>query len=291
MANTSVKVELKPIVRIRVRCAEAHTDPWLRRLYVVWAAIPPGESETTPGESDPETGEDRNPGIPALYAVAQSDEKGNLSPVMNGLDPATDATVTLFPDVDYQFYFVRHPAAQFAHDIASALNADPEGAKKRYGEARKLRAILTQTGVDKKKKPILEGVISLQEDPAWFVQNGSPHYGGWALFRNMPGTGSNKVDTDIQCRPLFDHVRRLQFQLGRLRYPIGNQWHPYSPEPWTSDATRKKQKAKLPGLLYPNEGVNDRGRKRGRTIRLTYGSLGIPWDMGDERARWYFRLR
>ena len=71
----------------------------------------------------------------------------------------------------------------------------------------------------------------------------------------MPGTGSNKVDTDIQCRPLFDQVRRLQFQIGRLRYPIGNQWHPYSPEPWTSDAARKKSKAKLPGLLYPNEGV------------------------------------
>lgn len=175
MADTSVKVELKPIVRIRVRCAEAHADPWLRRLYVVWAAIPPGES-------DPETGEDRNPEIPASYAVAQSDEKGNLSPVMNGLDPATDATVPLFPDVDYLFYFVRHPAAQFAQDIASALNLDPAEAKKRYGEPRKLRSILTQTGADKKAKPIMEGVISLKEDPAWFVQNGSPHYGGWALF-------------------------------------------------------------------------------------------------------------
>jgi len=182
MADTSVKVELKPIVRIRVRCAEAHADPWLRRLYVVWAAIPPGESEATPGESDPETGEDRNPEIPASYAVAQSDEKGNLSPVMNGLDPATDATVPLFPDVDYLFYFVRHPAAQFAQDIASALTLDPAEAKKRYGEPRKLRAILTQTGADKKAKPIMEGVISLKEDPTWFVQGGSPHYGEWALF-------------------------------------------------------------------------------------------------------------
>lgn len=238
MPTPSIPVEIQPIVRIRVRCSKAHTDPWLRRLYVVWAAVP---ADATP---------------PA-FALAQSDEKGYLSPVMNQLDPAVKATLPLFPNIDYHFYFVRHPSAAFAQDIITELNADFAATSKKYGAPRTRQAVLTQTGVDKKKKAIMEGVISVEEDPAWFIQNGSPFYGGWALFRDMPGTGSNVVNTDVQCEVLAQQVRRLQFQLGRLRYPIGNQWHPYSPEPWTEDAARKKAKAKLPGKLYPNEGLFD----------------------------------
>ena len=238
MATPSIPVQIQPIVRIRVRCAEAHTNPWLRRLYVVWAAVP---ADATP----------------AVFALAQSDEKGYLSPVMNQLDPAVKSTLPLFPDIDYQFYFVRHPSATFAQDLIAELNADFAAASKKHGAPRTRKAVLTETGKDKKKKPIMEGVISIEEDPSAFIQLGSTLYGGWALFRDMPGTGSNTVDTDVQCQPLYKQVRRLQFQLGRLRYPIGNQWHPYSPEPWTDDKTRKRTKAKLPSLLYPNEGLFD----------------------------------
>jgi hypothetical protein len=259
--GTSVPVELKPIVRIRVRCKEDHKDPWLRRLYVVWAPLPPSADA-------------------ALFSVAQSDSQGYLSPPLNDLDPTPDKSIPLVVDVDYQFYFVRYPDASFANSLAKELNAGPD-AKKKWGEPRVLRAVLTQTGVDKKKKPILEGVISLDEDPAWFLPQGSPQYGNWLLFRDMPGTGSNKKDADIQCRPLFAQVRRLQFHLGRLRYPVGNQWHPYSPEPAMDAKGRTKNQ------LYPNEGVFDvclwnavllfqRNARAGEAIKLDPAKPRVP---------------
>jgi hypothetical protein len=221
-------------------------DPWLRRLYVVWAAP---SSVCDPSETSIEFGPEVN------FTVAQTDEKGYICPLRNTLDPAPEATLPLFPGLDYYFFFVRHPDSSLAEQLCLDMNADPYATVARVGQPQFLQAILTETGKDKAKKPIEEGVISIATDPKKFVQLGSPRYGGWALFRNMPGTGSNQKDTDIQCKVLFDQVRRLQYHLGALRYIIGNQWHPYSPEPFLPTKDRNKLRPKLPELLYPNEGV------------------------------------
>ncbi len=242
----ALPIEIKPIVRVRVRCADAVPDPWLRRLYVVWA---PPSSVCDPSETSIEFGPD------VSFSVAQTDEKGYICPLRNTLDPAPEATLPLFPGLEYYFFFVRHPDSSLAEQLCLDMNADPYPTIERLGQPQFLQAVLTETGKDKAKRPILEGVISLATDPKKFVQLGSPRYGGWALFRNMPGTGSNQKDSDIQCKVLYDQVRRLQFHLGALRYIVGNQWHPYSPEPFLSDAARKKAKLKLSPLLYPNEGV------------------------------------
>jgi hypothetical protein len=239
MADT-IKVELKPGIRIRVRCKEDHAKPWLRRLYVVWAAVPP---EPPPDSEPAESAQ------PQTFFAAQSDNDGYLSPRLNPLDPTPAASLPLFPDIDYHFYFVRFPDASFATDLVKELNADLAAAKEKWGEPHSLKAVLTQTGTDKAKKPIMEGILSVDEDPSWFLPPGADFYGGWLLFRDMPGTGSNTSDKDIQCQPLFHQVRRLQFHLGHLRYPIGNHYHPYSPEPWAN--THKEDN----NGRFPNEGV------------------------------------
>jgi hypothetical protein len=240
-SKISKKVDLKPILRIRVRCKEAHTDPWLRRLYVIWAAPvkPPdsGAKADTP-----------------KFALAQTDSRGYLSPIRTTLDPdPRGGAMPMVPGIKYLLYFVRWPSAEFPTNIIGDLE-DYEAGKKKWGNPQEIAPVFKAAGKNKHGAPVQEGIIEVEEKSSAFIQRGSDFYDGWTLFRDMPGTGSNSSDNDIQCPPLKTQVRRLQYHLGAMRYPIGNQWHPYSPEPFTPTASRSRGK---PERLYPNESVFD----------------------------------
>jgi hypothetical protein len=77
MANPSKKkIPVKPILKARVCCKscfdKGRKDPWLRRLFVVWAASPPQPQEGA------------SPELP-VFEIAQSDgrlkQEGYLSPL------------------------------------------------------------------------------------------------------------------------------------------------------------------------------------------------------------------
>jgi hypothetical protein len=133
-----------------------------------------------------------------------------------------------------------------AKELLSDLKQDLEAAKKKWGEWQTVKLEVRSVGKNKKQ----ELLLSVAEDADWFVPQGSSIYKGWVLFRDMPGSGNNRKPGDIQCPPLLEQVTRLQYHLGALRYPIGNQWHPYSPEPWKKNADTGKRQ-----MLYPNEGI------------------------------------
>lgn len=140
----ALPIEIKPIVRVRVRCADAVPDPWLRRLYVVWA---PPSSVCDPSETSIEFGPD------VSFSVAQTDEKGYICPLRNALDPAPEATLPLFPGLDYYFFFVRHPDSSLAEQLCLDMNADPYPTVERVGQPQFLQAVLTETGKDEAADP------------------------------------------------------------------------------------------------------------------------------------------
>src|SRR6185503_18261737 len=115
-------VKLKPLVLARVRCAVAHKDPWLKRLYVLWAPI-------DPTQTDPKTAK------PPVFNLAQSDTKGYLSPLKTDLDPNPQKTVPLAEGAEYLFFFVRHPDDSLPRTIMADVNA---GKREKWGEPRKM---------------------------------------------------------------------------------------------------------------------------------------------------------
>jgi len=265
------KIPLKPIILMRVRCKNCHAAsrvPWLRRLYVIWAAPPPAASGgtgsegsgTTAAAAQPAAGAaagDTTPAPPPKpnYALVQSNKDGYLCPPV-GLDPQPDDTLGMFPDHEYWFYFVRHPDDSLPKQILADLNEDPDKAAQTWGaKPIPITPTFQTTGKNRKGQTVQEGVIEVEEDSSQFVPKGSDLYKGWVLFRDMPGTGVSSADRYQQCPLIAEQVRRLQYHLGALRYPVGNQWHPYSPEPWTPNKERRKKG--LSDQLYPNEGWFD----------------------------------
>lgn len=235
MAKQKVVIHLKRIILVRLRCDEDHKDPWLKRLYVLWA--------------DPKdiSAQGKSPN----FHLAQTDTSGYLSPILSDLDPHPTETKKLFPDYEYYFYFVRHPETKLPQQILTELNDDLEAAKKKWGDWQAMKPQLETTGKDKKGRAIKEAIVRISEDASSFIPAGSDLYKGWVLFRDMPGgSEAHKSIRVDQCPPLLQQVTRLQFHLGALRYPIGNHRHPYMPAPW-------KKLPEEDGLLYPNEGVFD----------------------------------
>lgn len=234
---SSVKVTASAAVRIRVRCKNNHKDPWLRRLYVVWATIP------APPPAPPSA---------QVFQVGLTDNEGNLLAAWDEEgDVKPGKAIPMFPGVEYDMYFVRWPSQTFADDLAADINAKFAETVKKHGPPHRIKVERLSTGSSIKGKPLKEGVIKVEEKPEIFLPLGSNLYGKWVLFRNMPGTGSNQKDKDIQCDDLRKQVRRLQFHMGRLRYPIGNNFHPYTPEPFGHPHKEDNK------FDYPNEGIFD----------------------------------
>src|SRR6059058_364640 len=92
-------VQLKPLVLTRIRCdvdADAKSahgqNPWLARLYVLWAPLDPAAKEGDPLSK---------------FHLGQTDQRGYLSPMKTELDPDPEKTFPLAEDTEYYFYFIR----------------------------------------------------------------------------------------------------------------------------------------------------------------------------------------
>lgn len=211
-----------------------------------------------------------------MFAVKRSNEMGDLLELWteDGASKPGKA-IPLFPGVEYDMYFVRYPSETYAVQLANALNSNFAKGIETYGKPKRIAPERVVTGVDKKTKATIEeSVIKVDHKPELFLPQGSTFYKGWLLFRDMPGTGANQVIGNIQCPPLRDEVRRLQFHLGRLRYIVGSHYHPYSPEPAES-IHREADDGR-----YPNEGLFDvvlwnavlrfqRDARTGNALKLT----------------------
>ena len=98
--NKNKNIPIKPILKVRVCCKSCfeagRKDPWLRRLYVVWAAPP----------AEPAEGEDR---LKPVFDLAQSDgrlgQEGYLSPLTASGMADPKKTVSMVKDVEYFCYF------------------------------------------------------------------------------------------------------------------------------------------------------------------------------------------
>lgn len=156
------------------------------------------------------------------------------------------------PNAEYEFIFVQHPDHTWADDALKLLNeggVDPEDPSKplppliKGGDLTKLRHLRApkspevkpteKPGTSKEAprisrndwysgptvlKPDETGAVRVPEDPALFLPGGDPFYGKWCLFRDMPSG---------KCDPVQSQVYRLQAHLGALRFPHGDQEHPY----------------------------------------------------------------
>jgi len=287
---SSIPIQISSAMRTRVRCKTDHADPWLRGLYLVWAALPvpkkaPEPPPATPGAAPPPAPPPDKPAPeapkepefePQVYAVKRSNELGDLLELWTeDGESKPGKAIPLFPGVAYDMYFVRYPSESFAVQLTQELNEDFAAAVKKYGKPQRVVPERVVTGVDKKTKATIEeSVIKVGHKPELFLPQGSTFYKGWLLFRDMPGTGANQVITDIQCAPLLEEVRRLQFHLGRLRYITGSHFHPYSPEP--AESIHREDDAGR----YPNEGLFDvvlwnavlrfqRDARTGKALQLT----------------------
>lgn len=208
-------ITLKPIVIGRVRCAEKHKvvrkkkteeiTVFLKRLYVLWAPIDP-----TKAEDEQEL----------KFHIAQTDMEGYLSPLLSDLDPDLQKPQPLAEDVEYYFYFVRHPDDALPREILKDVN---EGKTDPWGEPQKIKVVREPPpgGKSKKGKDNKELMVAVPEQPEAFLPGGSEFYKKWVLFRDMPCA---------ECAPVIEQVTRLQYHLGALRYPVGDHGHPYSPE-------------------------------------------------------------
>lgn len=82
-------VTTKPLLLVRVKCAgkdkdgKEHENPWLRRLYVIWAAAGPDGKRATP------------------FHLGQTDQNGWLSAPKTDLDPSPEGVVPLVANLTY----------------------------------------------------------------------------------------------------------------------------------------------------------------------------------------------
>ena len=250
--KATAKVRGKELLRVYIRCADCaktKVDPALRQLFVFWAS--------PEVKSDEENSADDARG-PATFALAKTDDGGFLSPPFEDTGAHPTKSVPVVAGVKYRFYFVRHPDIDYVRGILTRLNKaieTPKELKKfvdEFGEAKELEGKIEKIVIKGQKKSSL--VFEIPEKPGYFIPRGSDLYDGWVLYRGMPGSGivmpsiGDRKQAHLQCAAITKQVTRLQCHLGALRYPVGNQWHPYIPERWVK--TRPHQE-----FLYPNEGM------------------------------------
>ena len=140
----------------------------------------------------------RTDGAGYLIAAPKDGEKGALP-------------VRWSEGATYLLYLVRTDRA-LAEQVRVAA-----GAEQRFGEPLRLSGEVQQS----KKRGTPSLVFAVPESPDSYLPKGSELTLGWCLLRDMPND---------RCAPVRRAVKRLQYALGAMRYPVGSQGHPYTPE-------------------------------------------------------------
>jgi hypothetical protein len=224
MANGNSRVQTAPLMRIRVRCDADHTSPWLGRLYVLWADAggAGGANETAPAQTA------------RRYQVGVTDAEGYLSPLTTNLEPDPQRTIVLAENVEYDFYLIRFPDPAEVQRIIASING---GSQDPWGAPQRLR--VTRESVGQRRQRI-ELLLRVPEQPQSFIPKGSTFYQEWVLFRGMPNE---------YCPAVVNQVKRLQYQLGTMRYPVGWQGQPYWPRP-RQNGNRKGEEGAFDETLW-----------------------------------------
>ncbi len=168
-------------------------------------------------------------------------------------------------DHEYEFYFIHHPSRAEAERIAALMHVGDES----FGAPSRLR--VERVGRD--------AGVRVPVAPERFIPRGPVRYGEWTLH------GESALNA---CKPLHKHVRKLQDDLGRLRYVIGGPT-PYTPVARKKPGTGEAKREPLDGW-FSEQTLNavygfQRDARRGRAFCLSR-SPTTPGDylVGEERA-------
>jgi hypothetical protein len=168
------------------------------------------------------------------YVLGIVDDKGYLQPVHSGYNPWFDIASGRDPDTyklsvgeKYLVCGLRHPSPKLARSLTHYLNkaATDEDKKHRFdtwGTLTHEITISSETVGDG-----VQSVMRLSEKVDDFVPRGSDRYGGWLLYRDMPHQA---------CAPLAEPVRKVQDDLTKLRYPVGDSDKPFTPSLYDAKA-------------------------------------------------------
>jgi hypothetical protein len=161
------------------------------------------------------------------YVLGIVDDKGFLQPVHSSYNPWFDIATGRDPDTykltvgeSYHVCGLRHPSPALARALTRYLNrAQTEDDKQHrfdtWGTLTRVIKVDGETVGDG-----VQSVMKLSEKVDDFVPRGSDRYGGWLLYRDMPHQA---------CAPLAEPVRKVQEDLTKLRYPVGDAHIPFTP--------------------------------------------------------------
>lgn len=152
--------------------------------------------------------------------------QGYLVPVHGAYNPWYDVVTTPGRDPDayklvegekYEVCLLRHPSPALARALTRHLNKKPDSGDSRYGFGS--WGALTRVVTVEAAASGGEVALKLSESAADYVPKGGAQYGEWTIYRAMPHR---------YCPALEPHVKKVQEDLGLLRYPIGGNGSPYS---------------------------------------------------------------
>lgn len=226
--------------------------------------------------------------------------KGYLVPVHAAYNPWYDVVTTPGRDPDaykllagerYEVCLLRHPSPAVARALTRHLNRRPDADDARYGFGSwgTLTRVVTVEAASASGGS--EVALKLSESAADYVPRGAARYGEWTIYRAMPHR---------YCPALAPHVKKLQEDLGLLRYPIGEHGSPYSPMDFKANADAEKKEeggfdrqAQAAAARF-HENVN-----AGQAFQLAYKdvahggkdwayAIGKPfdWAAADPAAKW-----
>ncbi len=168
------------------------------------------------------------------FVLGIVDEKGFLQPVHANYNPWLDIATDRDPDTykltvgeKYLVCGLRHPSPAVARALTRYLNKSPteEDKARRFDTWGTLTREVEVTG-----ETVGDGVqpvMKLSEKADDFVPRGSDRYGGWVLYRDMPHQA---------CASLAEPVRKVQEDLTKLRYPVGEAHQPFTPSSYEAKA-------------------------------------------------------
>lgn len=214
-----------PLLRLaRLRC-DHDAGAWLVDLGVLWRPKPKPADKDEPEQKDADKAE-VNP-----FNVSITDENGYLTPY--GAENSQDwiKSHPMLPDVEYEFYFVRHPDRNFLLETAKKVAEGDSSIDK----PETIKGALEDTNPSKQKK-VEELVVVVPEEEKLFIPQGSDAFGKWVLYAQMPHASCSKVR---------EQVKKLQEWLGAIRYLVGDAFCPYRPVP-EPEVKKNKKPPKLP---------------------------------------------
>lgn len=226
-----------------VLCNQGHA---LRGLFLVLRPQPPQDS-LFDKLFDPN---------PPAFNLALTDPHGWLELCTEG-DPwpsfyahgSTPHAMKLLPDVPYEIYAIRHPDPAYARLALGELNrVGPRSLTRDWQPM--VRRFVTHSTVPEDGETVHHLLLTLDESPDSYHPKGSERYGRWTLYADMPHD---------ECAPVQQQVRKLQDDLGALRYIVGFDHSPYLPEP-----------AKVTGGKIQNPYTANAGRFDARTLNAVY---------------------